>query len=84
MAIESFNDRATVDGAPARAGSRGATPAPEVPLTSATGTPALAQRAPGTDNLRADSKTFAAGDSRPTASSGRGPTPPQHFTDDRV
>lgn len=84
MPIESFNDRTPVEAAPARVGSRGETPSPEVPLTSATGVPSLAQRAPGTDNLRADQRTLQAGDSRPTSSSGRGPSAPQSFADDRV
>ena len=81
MPVESFNDRAITDGAPARTGSLGVTPAVEVPLTSATGTPALAVRASGTENLGADYKTFEAGDSRPQASFGNGPKPPQKFGD---
>ena len=81
MPVESFNDRAITNGAPARAGSRGATPAPEVPLKSATGTPALAQRTDGTANIGADVRVIEAGDSRPQASSGREPSPPQKFGD---
>lgn len=54
-------------------------------LPSATGTPALAQRASGLDNIRADYKTFEAGSTRPEASSGRGTRAAvSSFVDDRV
>lgn len=46
-------------------------PTPDV-LPSATGTPALAQIASGTENIRAERKNFEAGNTRATSSSGQG------------
>lgn len=59
-------------------------PTPDA-LPSATGTPALAQRAPGTDNLRADYKCFEAGDARSTSGGkSRKPAGVQSFDDSAV
>lgn len=71
---EGFDGRAlTTEGSPKppRVSIPRGNPAPDV-LPSATGTPALAQRASGLDPLRTDVVTKQAGDSRPQASSGRG------------
>lgn len=71
---EGFDGRAlTTEGSPKppRVSIPRGNPTPDV-LPSATGTPALAQRASGLDNLRTDTVTKQAGDSRAMASSGRG------------
>ena len=53
-------------------------------LPRAVGRPSLAQTADGTANLGTIAVTKQAGDSRAVSSSGRGPSLPQSFTDDRV
>ena len=83
MPVDAFNDRSLSD-RPPRAGTapNTATPAPTLP--NATGTPALAQRASGTENIRANAETYAAGSTRPDVAKGRSATPAQSFSDARV
>lgn len=52
-------------------------------IPSATGTPALALRADGTENLGTTTVTKQVGETRAESSSGRGPSTPQHFAGDR-
>ena len=70
---EGFDGRAVTGdaGRPPRVSIPRGNPSPDV-LPSATGRPALARATDGTENIGAATQTFAAGDSRPTASSGRG------------
>lgn len=59
-------------------------PTPDA-LPSATGTPALAQRASGTDNIAADYKCFEAGSTRPESGGvARIPAGVQRFNDGTV
>lgn len=80
--VDSFDGRALGDRPPRANVPRGTIAAPSLP--SAVGRPALAQTADGTENIRANYATHEAGSTRPAASSGRGPSAPQHFTDASV
>jgi hypothetical protein len=73
---ESFNDRATPPGAPAKlGGAQGATNAE--PSTKGTA-------AGGTDNIRADYYTREAGSTRPETSPLKPSRAPQHFDGTKV
>lgn len=84
MPVDAFDGRSLSD-RPPRVGDAPNTSAPAPSLPSAKGTPSLALTASGTDNLRADPKTFANSQNRSTPS-GRAKVPAgvDHFADGSV
>ena len=80
--VDAFDGAALGEIPPSASIPRG-NPTPDS-LPSAKGRPSLAQTADGTANLGTTAVTKQAGDSRAVSSSGRGPSAPQSFTDDRV